>query len=353
MKRDENTVAEILERHVPLATDEQVEAAAERVRSVLQHAKHQPLSRASLDDLVAKRSIWRRPIPVFAAAAVILLAVVYGIYRERQTDEIAGRGMSDWIFGRPQSRPSFDVVSIRVNLSGRDGGGISPRGNFFNATNVTLRSLVNFAYWPPGGRLFSRSQIIGGPDWMDTDRFEVQARVEGDRQVPPEQMRLMVQSMLEDRFRLRAHLETRELPVYHLVLIKNGPRLSADQSPPNSRDSFITFGTEGAESTLPRGAGRITESPSSTTIVGTALTIPSLVNFLRGGVDRVIIDKTEFTGLFDVNLQFSKDEVAVAAAGESAPSIFAAIQELGLKLESARAPLNVVVIESVQKPSEN
>src|SRR6185437_13021755 len=105
---------------------------------------------------------------------------------------------------------------------------------------------------------------------------------------------------------------------------------------------------------LPRGGMRMIRSPSGTALVGTAVTLPRLTTLLQGQSDRIIIDKTGFTGLFDLSLRFSPAAAEVAGGGDSAaPSLFTAIQEMGLKLESAKAPLDVVVIDHVEKPSEN
>src|SRR5437867_5013230 len=127
------------------------------------------------------------------------------------------------------TRPSFDVASIKPNNSGVNRIGIGAPGGTFNATNVTLRLLIRFAY------RIQDFQILGGPKWMDTDHFDVLAKPEGGaRPIPPEQMGLMVQSLLEDRFQLKFHREMRELPTYTLVVAKDGPKikLSADQTPP-------------------------------------------------------------------------------------------------------------------------
>ena len=114
-------------------------------------------------------------------------------------------------------KPSFDVASIKPNASGQDGGSIGPRGGAFFASNVTLESLMAYAYSPPGGA-FLRAQIVGAPAWIDTDRYDIEAKAGGSERVPGADLRVMVQSLLEDRFQLKAHREMRELPVYNLVV---------------------------------------------------------------------------------------------------------------------------------------
>jgi uncharacterized protein (TIGR03435 family) len=249
-------------------------------------------------------------------------------------------------------KPGFEAASIKSNTSGQDGGSVGPRGNRFVATNVPLRALIHFAFAPASGVLLD-AQIIGGPDWATTDRFDIEAKLEGDAPtVPIQQMRLMLQSLLEDRFQLKTHREDRVLPVYNLVLINRGPKLSADQKPPSP--SFIQFSSSGEQlAPLPRGAMRIVAGVSGNILSGTAIPVSRLLAMLQGKSDRIILDKTEFTGLLDVNIEFSQPAANSQAAESSFPSLFTAIQDMGMKLESAKAPVEVVVIESVHRPSEN
>jgi uncharacterized protein (TIGR03435 family) len=222
------------------------------------------------------------------------------------------------------------------------------------ATNVTLKALLHFGYAPPSGVLLN-AQIVNAPDWADTDRFDVQAKLDGDaRSVPVQQMRLALQSLLEDRFQLKTRRENRVLPVYNLVLIKGGPTPSADQTPPDPSRGFIQFSSSGEQlAPLPRGAMRIVTGASGTTLSGSAIPVPKLVTLLQGQSDRIILDKTEFTSLFDVNLQFSQPAAISQSAESGYPSLFTAIQDVGMRLESAKAPVEVLVIESVHKPSAN
>jgi uncharacterized protein (TIGR03435 family) len=254
---------------------------------------------------------------------------------------------------RPQ-KASFEVASIRKNASGFANGGITPRGDRFLATNVAVKGLILYAYQPEEGQLL-RAQIIGAPGWTETDRFDIEAKIGTDvRSTPVQQIRAMVRTLLKERFRLRAHLETRELPVYDLVLVKDGPKLSADQTPGDPRQAFITFVSEGEKvPALPRGAVGMIESPFGTTLTGTAVPISMLLTLLQGRSDRIILDKTGFNGLFDLDFQFAKDSGAIAPRDMAIPFLFTAIQEIGLKLEPAKAPLPVVIVDKIEKPTEN
>ncbi len=141
------------------------------------------------------------------------------------------------------------------------------------------------------------------------------------------------------------------MPVYHLVLAKKGPKLSADQTPPDPRQAFITFASQGDELlALPRGAMRTVTGPDTTTITGTAIPVARLIAMLQGRSDRIIIDKTGLEGLIDVNLEFRQN---LAAADGDAATLSAALQDMGLKLDAAKTPMPVLVVDSVQRPSDN
>jgi uncharacterized protein (TIGR03435 family) len=166
----------------------------------------------------------------------------------------------------------------------------------------------------------------------------------------PEQLRLMTQAMLMDRFRLKAHWEMREMPTYNLVVAKSGMKLksSEDQSP---------IGTDGRRG-VARTLGRPSPAGMGVTISADGMPIDVLVSTLQGYAGRPLFDKTGLQGLFDVRLQFLLESTSnngtQAPPVSSDPSFATAIEEqLGLKLESARGSVEVLVIDSVEKPSQN
>jgi len=139
----------------------------------------------------------------------------------------------------PQQKPSFDVVSIKPSAPLGTGGPLrigGTQGDRFTMNNATLRLLLQMAYQQPGNTSLSgQLQVVGGPLWMDSERYDVQAKTDcSGGTLPRERLQLMVQSLLEDRFQLKAHRETRELPIYNLVVTKDGPKLrrAADQITP-------------------------------------------------------------------------------------------------------------------------
>jgi uncharacterized protein (TIGR03435 family) len=212
---------------------------------------------------------------------------------------------------------------------------------------MTVRGLLAFAYRTPDRPALMAEQILGGPGWIDTDRFNIEGKPEGG--ASKDEMQVMVQSLLEDRFQLKLHYETRELPVFNLLLASPKLKLSADQTSPTQPPD--------------RGTLSMTGSSSGTTIKGNAVPISALIDMLHTAAGRPVLDKTGLKGLFDINLLFSQSGPTAAtpagvsetplASDPSGPSILSAIQELGLKLESAKAPIEVLVIDSVQKPTEN
>jgi len=305
-------------------------------------------------------------------------------------------------------KPSFEVVSIKPSPPGNFTRGGGPRGDRFTLSGASLRMLLQFAYQHSSvGFLGGQLQVIGGPNWMDSDRYDIQAKADcSGGTIPREQVQLMVQSLLEDRFQLKAHTETRELPIYSLVVAKDGPKIkpSEDQTStpagigppqpcaPAENAQFPGPGQRGfpfnPNSPPPRGAMTMQMNPTTgLTMSGSGMPITAVVTMLQQQAGRPVIDNTNLKGLFDFKLQFSPEGLATpfgaagfggpgggpgagpaivgptgptgpaaapSAASDPVPSLFTAIQEqLGLKLESTKGPVDVVVIDSVQKPTEN
>lgn len=267
-------------------------------------------------------------------------------------------------------QPSFEVASIKRNNSG-DGNisrGIQPGGMTF--VNVPLRQLIIAAY---GVQPF---QIIGGPPWMTSDRFDIVAKAEGAP--PPDQMNLMLRSLLADRFKLVARLEQREMPVYSMVKARDdgqlGPGLktaSVDCGPQGRGRGGPPPPPPGAAGGRPGGPPpalggcRIMIAPGR--IQGAGQPLGQLMTLLGNQVGRPVIDKTGLTGAYDFEVSYLPDAGRGGPIGPpppgapplppidpDAPSLFTALQEqLGLKLESDRGPVDVVVIDSVSPPTED
>jgi uncharacterized protein (TIGR03435 family) len=248
------------------------------------------------------------------------------------------------------------------------GGGYQPGGRL-HMVNLPLRGLIQFAYanhdsphWLP----LPDSQVVGGPAWTRTDGYDIDAKPE--REIDPEHMWLMLQTLLADRFHLALHRETRELPVYELQPIAGGPKL-----PPAEGAGCVSFPPGTPPRPVPGkvDCGYVTGPFSGVGagllhIQGNKVRVGDLVRSLTSILDRPVVDKTGFTGEFDLDLRFARDETMVgflgllAPAGSplpadpNSPNIFAALEEqLGLKLVPAKGPVDVLVIDQVERPTEN
>jgi uncharacterized protein (TIGR03435 family) len=285
----------------------------------------------------------------------------------------------------PVTRPSFEVASIKPYEEPPLGqprfyGFSNQPGGRFRATGTTLKMLMTFAY------RVRDFQVVGGPDWITADRFEIVAKAE-DGTVPPQTgkpdlnvpdtIALMLQSLIDERFQLKMHRETRELPVYELVAAKDGSKLqlSEDQSPPKPPEPGAARPPapppQRGFPPPPPGRGGIMMGgrPEGMILQATAVKLSDLVTALSSQLGRTVIDKTGLQGLYDIKLQWTPDigqgarpVGAIAPPGESAPppadlsgpTIFTAVQEqLGLRLVSTKGPVEVIVIDSVQKPTLN
>jgi len=244
--------------------------------------------------------------------------------------------------------PVFEVTTVKLNKSGTSSSHSSFDNGRFTASNIRLKNLIQYqAYGIPEPR------ILGGPKWLDSERFDIEAKIDSSvadrlRALSRDQGRLQMQAMfqqfLADRFKLTVHWETRELPVYALVVAKNGPNLHQSQQADGSTNTSTGAGLFKAQGiTLAEMARTLTQE-------------------LAKELGRVVIDKTGIDGRYDVTLNWTPDTGTApinsgtegTAPPDSGPSIFTAIQEqLGLKLEPAKGPVQVLVIDHVEMPSEN
>ena len=248
---------------------------------------------------------------------------------------------------------------MKLNTSGdwRKSIGPAPGGRFI-AINNTLRDLLPFAFGVP--QVMAGIRILGGPKWIDEDRYDITASVSGTW--TPQQMSDMLRALLADRFALVAHRETREMPMYALIAASTNPRLrrsEIDQAACDARRAAIQ--RREPVPPIPPGSKPVCPTgrtvPGSITAVGWSL--DAFATTLSPWVGRVIVDRTQLSGLFDFELTWTPDQT-IRVSGDAppiaidpnGPSIFTALQEqLGLKLESARGPIDVVVIDSVRRPN--
>jgi uncharacterized protein (TIGR03435 family) len=235
--------------------------------------------------------------------------------------------------------PAFDVISIKPNKSGSGRVSLSRDDGNFDASNVSLKTMVLNAYG------LKEAQLFGLPKWDESARFDIKAKVvEPDKKVlealTEEQDRDMLQPILTERFQLQFHHETKILPVYELVVAKGGPKF---------QESKIT-GDEKAGNGMGAGSMRIRNNVMSST----AIPLASLVGQLSSQLHRVVVDKTGLNGKYDLDLSWSPDDGAPPDPDSAAPSIFTALQEqLGLRLQPSKSPVETFVIDHVELPSED
>jgi len=260
---------------------------------------------------------------------------------------------------------TFEAASVKPNKSieRNRGAGFQPGGRFL-ARNMTLRSLVGIAYGTP--QPLPSFRVVGGPAWIDSDGFDIEAKAVGDFQETQggpgfsNSGELMLRTLLADRFHLKAHTEMRDLPIYALVQARSngslGPRLSR---------SNVDCDAAVAAAVAARAAGA-TPSPADRPVcafrgfTGSGVTLGQLSAVLTPLLQRVVLDRTGLSGRFDVDLALTSEQLRRpdAPGGSDAsldsPSIFTTLQEqLGLKLESTKGPVEVVLIDVAEHPTEN
>lgn len=230
---------------------------------------------------------------------------------------------------RTQS-PSFEVAAINLDKSGSGSSHWNDHQSKMMATNISLRNLIVFAYQVHDFQ-------ISGPDWLRSQRFDIQA--EGGAWANKTDRPVILQNLLVERFKLALHRETKELPIFVLVVAKEGPKLQ----------SVTPTGSSGISS----GRGNMRLEKAS---------MKEIVDSLSMKVDRPVVDKTGLTGAFNGELHWAPDDVQSSPAGvsdsagsDTGPSLFTALQEqFGLKLIPQKSPVDILVIDHVEKiPTEN
>ncbi len=238
------------------------------------------------------------------------------------------------ILGTPPMRaqaqapaPVLEVASVKPVLPSENAASFD--GNRITMTATTLASAVRFAYD------LRRYQVLGGPSWINEDSYEIAAKAEGNVPLTVGQFRQLLQTVLTERFRLTVRRETRELPVYALVVGAKGSRLQKSKT------------------------GQFSMRAAQTLIEVSGGTMIQLSATLAGIVDRPVFDRTELKDKYDFRLDFAPEQRVVpldTAPSEpnNLPSIFTVLQQqLGLKLEPTRAPVQILVIDRVERPSPN
>jgi uncharacterized protein (TIGR03435 family) len=252
------------------------------------------------------------------------------------------------------SRPEFEVASIKSHNPDNSRLGLHPSPGRFDATGVTLKLLMQSAY------RVQAYEIFGAPGWIASETYDVVAKADGN--ADREQVRLMLQMLLEERFKLKTRRETRELPIYALVVRKNGPRLSAAEGecPIGTPVNPPRLPVRGKVPSLPCGGFSIRPNQIYALNVSTDQIAQQALSPV---LQRRVVDKTGLTGRYFIELEWAPNEprpsfdVGIPSQPVSdslGPDVLTAIQEqLGLKLESQKGPVEVLIIDHVEKPGEN
>jgi uncharacterized protein (TIGR03435 family) len=245
-----------------------------------------------------------------------------------------------------QSPLKFEVASVKPSTDQTMSIRLMPGGRL--VATAPLKLLIMNAY----GLQYSR--VIGGRDWINDDRFEIQAKAGQD--ASRAQIMAMLQNLLEDRFGMKVHRENRETPVYDLVIDKGGSKLAPtkiNECPPS--DTVTPSAQPNAGASVACGQMRIVPSPAGVRMEGDRAPMAELVRVLAVGVtDRPVLDRTELSGLFDIRLHFIEERPGAQASDLSGPTMFIAVQEqLGLKLQASKGPVEFLIVDHVEHPTPN
>ena len=241
--------------------------------------------------------------------------------------------------------PVYDVVSIHPNNSLSGSTRMSTDPGVLKFTNVTLKQMLSYAYEIRDGL------IEGLPGWADSAHFDIEAKVVDPdiavlKAMDRHQRAAMLIPMLADRFGAKVHTETRTLPVYDLVLTKDGPKFKAYVPPADDPPA------KGPN----MGAGSI--NIRNFDMVATGVPMTSLAETLSRQVDKTVIDKTALSGLYNLELKYTPDNARMNGAPveptDQAPDIYTALQEqLGLKLVASKGPVVTLIVDQLKQPTEN
>jgi uncharacterized protein (TIGR03435 family) len=278
--------------------------------------------------------------------------------------------------------PAFEVASIKPNRSGEQRSAFNTPGNRYIATNVTLNELIAWAYGEAGPppELRPDYQMSGGPSWKNTDRFDVDAITANDVASEPVQslQRIqlkmpMLQTLLAERFKLSVHHETREGSIYSLVLANRDGRLGP-QLRRSETDCYAIIARGRISAAPPPPPPPPSGPPPSGQVptcgiqvgLGTlrigGLNIPAIARLLSRAVGRPVIDRTGLNGAFDLSLDFDTFGLPGFAVPPGVnppntadkPSLYTALQEQsGLKLETGRGPIDILIIDRVERPTQD
>ena len=234
--------------------------------------------------------------------------------------------VSAGVYGQSAAGPQFEVASVKPSTADPSSSGMSTGNGRLTAINVTLKRCIMGAYG------VGPNQVFGGPDWLDSDRFEIVAKAE--QPVGDHILMTMLQTLLADRFKLALHREAKPIEAYVLEVTKNGPKLKKGDG-------------GGAKTSNGRGD-----------IVATNATMDRFAEILSRQMDLPVVNQTGLDGVFNLRLQWTPESARPGQLSKDVviegPSIFTAIQEqLGLRLHTEKVPIEVLMVDHAEKPTDN
>jgi uncharacterized protein (TIGR03435 family) len=235
--------------------------------------------------------------------------------------------------------PSFEVATVKPAKPEEQGRAFLVRGRQFSTINTTLTSLISFAYG------LQDKQIVGGPDWMTTDKWDIEAQPDAPGTPNDKQLKSMLQKLLADRFQLKFHQDKKELSAYVLAVSKTGAKMNKNESDPNGLPGlfFTQLGVLNVRNATMTDFSQLMQSAV---------------------LDRPVVNSTALAGKYDFQLKWTPDESQFGGMGikvpppseaaDAPPPLFTALQEqLGLKMDVEKTPVQVYVLDHVEKPSAN
>ncbi len=238
---------------------------------------------------------------------------------------------------KPDADPSFEVATIKPSKPDAQGKGFGGPPGRFLTRNTTMDDLIMYAY------AVHTKQVLGGPDWLGTEKFDIEAKPDIPGAATDKQNRLMMRKLLAARFALKYHEEKRDLPAFVMTLGKNGPKLEKSDDDPNTPSTFVFHGLGD--------------------LLFRNITMPDFASWMQTVLDRPVVDHTGLGGRFQGVLKWNPDETQFAVFGppphpstaaDAPPDLYIAIQQqIGLRLEAAKTPVDVMVLDHIEKPSEN
>ncbi len=240
----------------------------------------------------------------------------------------------------PAPTPVYDIVSIKPNKTGSGNVSVQSGDGNYRASNVSLKMLIVSAY------SLKEAQVFNLPKWGDSARFDIKAKLLDPNKktlnaLTPQQDAAMQLPIL-DRFKLKFHYELKTLPVYELVVVKTGPKFTATTAAEMASEDGVNGVHSGGISIHNRN------------LVATGISMSRFADSLSYQVKRIVIDKTGLAGNYNLTLSWAPDDGTPQPPDATLPSIFTALQEqLGLKLEPSKAPLEAFIVDHAEIPSED